>query len=315
MLFLVLSIIVTVALFVVLGIVEVKKNDRGYEYTEKAWKLNKVQFLCLFGLLICLFGCFANVPANHVGILYSPFGGTKAQTLSEGFKTKNIFDTVYKISTLNQEMKLEGITTQTKDSQWLNTALSVKYNVNEENAYMVFKQYKTLEKMSEQMVKDTVQRELEEITIKYNVIGCLGEERDDVYNELDVALKEEFSKYGVNFISVTINDMSASDALEKAIDDEAVAKKAVETAEQKLEEAKIKAQELSVQATAEQEAAKIKAETMKIEAQAQKEANELLTISLTDSVLQQKWIEKWNGKLPTYLGGDGDLMIGIEKEE
>ena len=48
---------------------------------------------------------------------------------------------------------------------------------------------------------------------------------------------------------------------------------------------------------------------MKIEAQAQKEANELLNISLSDAVLEKQWIEKWNGKLPTYYGGDEEETL------
>ena len=99
---------------------------------------------------------------------------------------------------------------------------------------------------------------------------------------------------------------------EKAISDEAVAKKAVETAEQNLKKAEIDAKQQSVQAQAEQDAAKIKAETMKIEAQAQKEANELLNFSLSNLILKQQWIEKWDGKLPTYYGGDSTMMIGMD---
>jgi hypothetical protein len=51
---------------------------------------------------------------------------------------------------------------------------------------------------------------------------------------------------------------------------------------------------------------------MKIEAQAQKEANELLNFSLSDLILQQQWIEKWDGKMPTYYGGDSTLMVGMD---
>ena len=132
------------------------------------------------------------------------------------------------------------------------------------------------------------------------------------YEGLMNSLTEEFAKYGVEFVSISIADMDAGEALEKAISDEAVAKKAVETAEQNLKKAEIDAKQQSVQAQAEQDAAKIKAETMKIEAQAQKEANELLNFSLSNLILKQQWIEKWDGKLPTYYGGDSTMMIGMD---
>ena len=103
--------------------------------------------------------------------------------------------------------------------------------------------------------------------------------------------------------------MDAGDAIESAIEAEAVAKKAVETAEQELLKAEMEAKQKSVLAQAEQDAAKIKAETKLIEAQAEKEANELLQMSLTELLLRQQWIEKWNGEVPTYYGGEGTDLI------
>ena len=38
----------------------------------------------------------------------------------------------------------------------------------------------------------------------------------------------------------------------------------------------------------------------------------MLNQSLSNDILQKQWIEKWNGELPQYYGGDGDLMIGID---
>ena len=315
MIWLILGLVITTVLFVTLGVCEeVIPAQSAYDRDryEKVWKLNKSQFFALFGLLICILGFITSIPANSVGIVYSPFGGTKTETLSEGFHVKNPFDKVYKISTEIQTASITGMTTQTKDAQYLTSILDIKYKVNEGNAFVVFKQYRTLKNLSESLVTPTTQRVLESVTTRYDVIGILGEKRNEVYAELNIALTEEFAKYGVEFVSMTIVDMDAGEALEKAISDEAVAKKAVETAQQELEKAEIEAQQLSVQAMAEQEAAKIEAETLKIQAQAQKEANELLNQSLTDAVLKKQWIEAWNGKLPTYYGGDANLMIGVE---
>ena len=62
-------------------------------------------------------------------------------------------------------------------------------------------------------------------------------------------------------------------------------------------------------AEAEKEAAKIKAETEIIEAEAEKTANELLQKSLTELILRQQWIEKWNGIVPMYYGGEDAGLI------
>lgn len=267
------------------------------------FKINRKQLFSLIGLLICLFGCFTKIPANSVGIVYSPFGGTKETTLSEGFHGKNILDKVYKISTEVQTMTVENLTTQTKDAQFLNSTLDIKYRVNVSNAYLIFKQYRTLDTMSQNLIIPTTQRTLELITTKYNVIDILGESRSSIYSELELALAAEFEKYGVEFYSISIIDMDAGEALEKAITEEAVAKKAVETAEQNLLKTQTEAKQKSVQAQAEQDAAKIEAETKLIEAEAEKKANELLNQSLSEDILQKEWIDKWDGHMPTYYSG------------
>ena len=308
MFWLILGIVVTIGLFIGLGVGK-GEDKHGYDIIE--WNFRKKQVFAAFGLIICLLGFITKIPANSVGIVYSPFGGTKEETLDEGFHIKNPLDKVYDISTEVQTQKIENLTTQTKDAQFLTSALDIKYRVNVANAHVVFKQFKTLDKMSENLIIPTTQRVLELVTTKYNVIDILGEKRSEVYTELEVKLTEEFEKYGVNFHSISITDMDAGAALEKAIEEEAVAKKAVETAEQNLLKTETEAKQKSVQAQADQDAARIKAETKKINAQAEKEANELLNQSLSDDILQKEWIDKWDGKMPTYYGGDAGMMFDM----
>lgn len=312
MLFCVIGVVATIAAFIALGFVKVEVKDQWDRvFYDTQWKTNKRQFLALFCLLICLLGCITKIPANSVGVVYSPFGGTKDQTLSEGFHAKSPLDQIYQISTEVQTIAIENVTTQTKDAQYVTSALDIKYRVDASNAFLVFKQYRKLETMSNTLIAPTTQRVMELITTKYNVIDILGDKRSDVYGELQASLTEELAKYGVEFYSISIMDMDAGAAIEKAIEAEAVAKKAVETAEQNLLKTETEAKQAAVKAKAEQEAAKIEAETRLIEAEAEKNANDMLTQSLTDEVLQKEWIDKWDGQVPVYYageGGDGIMM-------
>lgn len=312
MIWLILGILVAGGLFAVLGFDDEKyENEWGNTRHKIVWKVRKRQLLATLGLTICLIGCFTKIPANNVGIVYSPFGGTRSETLAEGFKRKNPLDKIYKISTETQTTRVENLTTQTNDAQYVTSTLDVKYKVNASNAFLVFKQYRTLDKMSADLIMPTAQRVLELITTNYNVIDILGAKRADVYTELNAKLSEELALYGVDFVSITILDMDAGEKLEAAITEEAVAKKAVETAEQNLLKAETEAKQKSVQAKAEQEAAIIEAETKLIEAEAEKKANELLNQSLSDDILQKQWIDKWDGEMPTYYGDSDNLMIGL----
>lgn len=299
MIWIILTIIAAIILFIALGV------------TDDGWKINVKHIFTVLALLLLIPGVFTRIPANHVGIKFNAVNGTSEITLSEGFHKKSPLDKVYKISTEIQTVTVANLTTQTKDAQYVNSTLDIKYKVNETNAYLVFKQFRTLKTMSENLISPTAQRVLELVTTKYNVIDILGEKRSEIYSELEKELREELEQYGITFISATISDMDAGEAIEAAITAEAVAKKAVETAEYELQKAETEAKQKSVIAQAEQDAAKIKAETMLIEAEAQRAANELLNQSLSELVLKKLWIEKWNGEMPMYYGGDADLMFNM----
>jgi regulator of protease activity HflC (stomatin/prohibitin superfamily) len=58
--------------------------------------------------------------------------------------------------------------------------------------------------------------------------------------------------------------------------------------------------------------AKAEAEAKKIAAEAEAEANRLLTQSLTDKVLESKFYEKWDGKLPQVMG-EGSAILDLRE--
>ena len=82
-----------------------------------------------------------------------------------------------------------------------------------------------------------------------------------------------------------------------------MAKKAAETALQKQEQAKIDAETKLMQA-------EIEAQTKLVQAQGEAEANAIKTKQLTDEILMEMWINKWNGVLPTVSDSDG-MMIDV----
>ena len=236
--------------------------------------------------------CITFIPANTVGIKYSAFAGVSEETLSEGLAFKAPFDQIYLIDTTVQERTVEKVSVQTKDAQWVSMDVNIKYSVNSDNAFKLFKRYKTMENLQNNLIANATQRAIEEVTTKYNVMEVLGEARNKIYAEIEKELKDRLATEGVDLKFITIKDTDAGEAIEKAISAEAVAKKSVETAKQK------------------QEQAKIEADTKLIEAQGEAKANAVKTEALTDEVLTEMWIQKWDGKMPTVSGSDG-MMIDI----
>lgn len=263
------------------------------EYGEIVFKLNKKMWLVIIPLALWVGTlCITFIPANNVGIKYSAVSGVSQNTLNEGLAFKSPLDTVYLIDTTVQERTVEKVSVQTKDAQWISMDVNVKYSVNKNNAFRVFKNYKTLENLQINLIANATQRSIEEITTQYNIMDVLGERRNVIYKDIEQKLKELLEVEGVDLKFITIKDTDAGKAIEKAIADEAVATKAVETAKQK------------------QEQSKIEAETKLIKAEGEAKANAVKTRALTDEVLFEMWINKWDGKMPTVSGTD-NAMIDI----
>jgi prohibitin 1 len=278
-----LAVLIFIIAFIFLGFVFDPKTRSG------RFKLNGRQLLAFGALLIIPFSMVATVPVNSVGIVFNPFNGVSDEVLQEGIHVKSPFDEVYIISTEVQTKTVANVSGQTKDAQWINITMDIKYRVSETNAFEVFKRFKTLSNVDSNLLSPLVQRAIESVTTKYNVIDILGEKRNQVYIEIENEVESRLAESGIEFFSLVLMDTDAGAAIESAIEREAVAKKEVETARQAQEKARIEAETRVIES---QGAARIKL----IEAQAAADANALLSKSITPEILKKMEMEariKW----------------------
>ena len=293
MTFIILSAIVVVVLFVVTGIKRVGSNT--------GWKVNPRQWLSLLGLVIAIPAFFTMIPANNVGIVYSPFsGGVQKDVLSEGVQAKGPFDSIYTLSTEVQTNTIENLHGQTKDSQFLTIAIDVKYQIDPAKAVNVFQKFRTVANINSTLVKPSAQRAIDAAMVNYNIIEILGDQRSHVYIEIEDFLTTRFEENGLHLHSITFLDTDGGDEIEQAIRAEAVEKKAGETA--KLRE----------------ERAKIEAETKVTQAKAEAEEKKILAAAIAENpeVLELEWIKKWNGVLPYFMSDSSNgIMIDLNDLE
>lgn len=260
----------------------------------------KIRANCIVAILPLLIAVVvasvAVIPANSVGVQYSPFTGVREETLPEGWHVKGVFDNIYIISTEVQTTSLSGITGQTKDSQYIEMVIDVKYKISPEKAFEVFKQYRTLQNVDTSLISPTVQRSVEAISTQFNIIEILGEGKNELYLGIEEELTKRLAVNGIQFVSINFTETDAGAEIEKAIQDEAIAKKRVETAEQERLRVQIEAQKRVIEAAADKEKASIEAETKIINAEAEAQSNRLLSESITPQLLEKMEMEarlKW----------------------
>lgn len=277
-----------ILIIVTLGVLFVNVYDKEKDRFRFSFKALKA--LVPLALTVAVSGIVI-IPANTVGVRYSAINGTSDKTLQEGIHYVIPFvDTVYTIDTTIQERTCEGITVQTKDAQFVTMVINIKYQVEKGDAFKVYKGYKTLDNLNTNLIKNAAQDALNDVYSKYNVIEAIGEKQPEIRRLVMTVLSETYASEGVTLKALTFEDVDAGDEIEKAITQEAVAKKEVETAEQQKQKAQIEA------------------DTKVIEAQGEADANAIKTKELTQEILTEKFIEKWDGKLPIVMGEDGNIM-------
>lgn len=128
---------------------------------------------------------------------------------------------------------------------------------------------------------------------------------------LQKALDDKYGEGTITVNKVVIYNADFDDDYQKAIADKQRAQLQSETQAIENERNIAKAEADKKVRLTEAEA---RAEAAKIEAQGQAEANRIIQDSVTDRVLENKKLEKWNGELPRYVGSENSqLMIGFDE--
>lgn len=264
----------------------------------KKFVLGAVAFAAVTFGLVFFFFFVDHVPANHVGVVYNKINQGKAieeEVLSPGYRIINPFSKkIYEVSTYTHSLHLkpglyendtafdDTITTQTKDGQWLSTEAEVQYRVLPENAIFVFEQFSSNNRGIDDNLKEKmppiIQRAVESVTTKYDVVEVLGLKRGEVQKEIETAVSKELEKYGISMQSFTLVDTDAGEEIEKAIAQEAVEQQNIQTAKQQQEKQRI-SNEIDLERTQNQ------ADRKEIEAKAEAEANKIIANSITEELI------------------------------
>jgi len=187
------------------------------------------------------------------------------------------------------------ITTSVANGAQVNLDLSVVYSLDADKVIPLYKQFKSQERFTKQVVESAIRSVTRDIPSQYSAVDFRGEKRGEAQAKIQKALAERLDKYGVNIDVVNLQEVRYSADVEASL-------KAVEVAEQEAKKA-----EAQLRAT------KISAQAKVVEAQAQADANNLLTKSLSPQILQQRYIDQL-GKGTVYVVPEGSTpLVGAAK--
>jgi regulator of protease activity HflC (stomatin/prohibitin superfamily) len=123
-------------------------------------------------------------------------------------------------------------------------------------------------------------------------------------NEVRIMLDSALTAEGFMVTEFT-SQITPPESLQQMIDAKNAAVQAALKAENEVKQAEAKAKIAIANAEGD-------AKAMRIKADAEAYYNRTISASLSPMIVQEDWIEKWNGVLPTYTGG-GTPLIQLPK--
>ena len=181
------------------------------------------------------------------------------------------------------------------DAQTMDVAMTLQYQVMPDKVTEIAMQYGTLDVLQSR-IQSIVVEKTKAVLSSHKAMDIIAN-RASISPEVEQAIKDAVdTDYFVSITAVVLTNIDFSDAFETAVEDKMIA-----------EQAKLKAEYDNETKIAKAQA---DAQALMIAAEAEAEANRLLTQSLTEQVLESKFYEKWDGKLPQVMG-EGSAILDI----
>jgi regulator of protease activity HflC (stomatin/prohibitin superfamily) len=271
----------------------------------------------VLGSIFAFVGC-ERIDAGHVGVkvnLYGDGKGVDDVTEVTGWVFYNPISTkIVEFPTFMQhkEYKLdkenevdESFVVNSKDGSEFHVSPLLNYSVKRERVPYIFAKYRVELSMIESGFLKTAVYDAFRVVANSYTADALISNRQEFEKKVREVLVSQLEPEGFILSQFTSNLIypqtfkKAIEAKNNAVQTALTAENQVKTAEA---EAKIKIAR-----------AEGSAKAMLTQAKAEAEANQLKQRTLTPMLIQQQWIEKWNGKLPTTMLGDKSTpMIGIK---
>lgn len=258
------------------------------------------------------------VPVGHTGVVVS-MGSVADKVLEEGFHIKAPWQNIIFVDNRAQK---ETLTTQafSSDIQQVDVIFSINYSIDSVTSQRLYKTVGT--NYYSTVMLPRILENLKATFSKYSAENLISA-RDTLSQEIKAKLAADLKPYGIEVLSVAIEDIDFADAFTDAVEAKQVAEQnklrsETEQAEKVMIE-QSSAERSVITANAESEVARInadaKAYAQKVQAEAEAEANKLIAESITTELIEYVKANQWNGAMPMFMSSDSEVRPVFSVDE
>lgn len=285
------------------------KKDGDYERINP---LFPVIGMIVGAAIIFAMGSFVVVPTGNTGVIVT-FGQVNDKTLSSGLNFKIPFiQQVELVNNKQQDVVYDGqIWSETKNlTEVYYEGITATCSINaDKSAWLYANVTNTENLLSATLIQSAIKSASK--TLDDENATNRGTLEPLTQEFLQDAVNDKYGEGAITIYKVSVSNANFTDEYNKAISENRNADLAYKTAQIENKKAIEKAQ---ADAEVARTNAQAKADAELIQAKATAESNKLLQESITSAILQDKYIEKWNGKLPqVQLSDDSSVMLDVSQ--
>ena len=258
-------------------------------------------FIATIFVALSMSSCACSVIDNsEVGIKFNKFsltdqGKLQAEPVTGWIFYNSITQKVFKYPVFIQRVDYDAFTVTTKDAAIFSMDPVLAYQLNRDKATDVFTTYRKPLKDIEQGYMRTCIYDAYRITANNYTSDELMASRAKFESEVRSMLDQSLGDEGF-IVNEFTSQIDPPESLRRMIDEKNAAIQSALRAENQVKEAEANAKIAVAKAQGE-------ADALKIQADGESYYNRTVAASLNELLVRQYAIEKWNGELPTYNGG------------
>lgn len=267
-------------------------------------------FVALLVLLFLVRPSVTYIEPGHVGIvIHRGGGGVDPTPLGPGFHMRNpLFTQIQEYPTFMQTLVLtKGVTEGSEqndeinvnsvEGQPLSLDVSMSFELRADKVPALYQTFRTdVQTISHGYIRQAIRQSLQEVVGNEEIAAILGPKKAEVVTRSQANLQKRLDPYGIEVRQFTLNEFRAPKAVMDAISLKNVMQQQALTAQNELQKNTFQAQGDSIKAVG-------RAKAIMAEAEAQSRANDLLSKSITNTLVQYEMAKRWNGQMPQVTGG------------
>jgi regulator of protease activity HflC (stomatin/prohibitin superfamily) len=251
-----------------------------------------IYFVIAIILLIGVFGTVGTIGAGERGVVLQ-FGAVQDKIFDEGLYFK--IPLIQQVVIMDVQIRKDEVaaSASSKDLQIVTSKIALNYHLDPAAVNKIWQEVG--KDYNSRIISPSIQEAVKAVTAKFTAEELIIK-REEVKDQIKLNLAERVAGRSIMIDEFNIIEFSFSPAFNEAIEAKVTAEQLKLKADRDLERIVIEADQWVAEA-------KGKAEAIQVEAQA---------LRSNPKVVELRWIEKWDGKVPTYWG-EASPFIGLKQ--